>query len=66
MARFVVDDNPYKSAAFMVVADDPVREKGSIEKGDETTKKWLDCGFIPISMREDWKTIYGAGSTQNK
>lgn len=59
MARFVVENNPYKSAAFMVVADDPIRENGSIEKGEAISKMWLDCGFIPISMREDWKTIYG-------
>lgn len=59
MARFTLDRNRYRSAAFMVVADDVIRENGNVEEATEITELWLRHGFIPISMRDDWKTIYG-------
>ena len=59
MNNYAICNNKYRSAAFMVIADDDVREYGKSEKHDELTKKWEDMGYSVISMRDDWKTIYG-------
>ena len=59
MNNYAICNNKYRSAAFMVIADDDVREYGKSEKHDELTKKWQDMGYSVISMRDDWKTIYG-------
>ena len=59
MNNYALLNNPYPSAAFMLVADDDVRDYGNPEKGAELRKQWEDMGFNVISMRDDWKTIYG-------
>ena len=59
MNNYALLNNPYRSAAFMLVADDDVRDYGNPEKGPELRKKWEDMGYQVISMRDDWKTIYG-------
>ena len=59
MNNYAVCNNKYRSAAFMVVADDDVRDYGNPAKHDELFKKWQDMGYSAISMRDDWKTIYG-------
>ena len=64
MARFVCDDNPYYSMAFMVVADDIVRENGNLEKAEAIKNRWNEHGFVSISMADDWKTIYGENVTK--
>ncbi|MBR5428262.1 MAG: hypothetical protein IK118_07930, partial [Clostridia bacterium] len=59
MHMYTISDNPYRSAAFMLIADDDVRDYGHPEKGDELRAKWEALGFHVISMRDDFKTIYG-------
>ncbi|GEM_PF-188983 len=59
MNNYALLNNPYPSAAFMLVADDGMRDYGKPEKGEELKQKWEDMGYNVISMREDWKTIYG-------
>lgn len=59
MHNYALYNNVYKSAAFMLVADDEERDYGSAEKGAELKEKWEGMGFNVISMRDDWKTIYG-------
>ena len=59
MNNYAVCNNKYRSAAFMVVADDDVRDYGNSEKHDELFEKWQSMGYSAISMRDDWKTIYG-------
>ncbi|MBQ6400482.1 MAG: haloacid dehalogenase-like hydrolase [Clostridia bacterium] len=59
MNNYALLNNPYRSAAFMVIADDNVREYGNPDKHDELTGKWQGMGYQVISMRDDWKTIYG-------
>ena len=59
MHNYVIGNNPYKSAAFMLVADDDVRDYGNPEKGESLKEKWAAAGYNVISMRDDWKTIYG-------
>ena len=59
MHNYVIHNNAYKSAAFMLIADDDVRDYGSSEKGPALREKWEGQGFNVISMAGDWKTIYG-------
>ena len=59
MLNYTIHHNVYRSAAFMLVADDNVRDYGDPEKGAELAEKWTESGFNVISMAGDWKTIYG-------
>ena len=59
MNNYTILNNRYRSEAFMLVADDDVRDYGKSEKHEELTKKWQGMGYNVISMRDDWKTIYG-------
>ena len=56
---YVIGNNPYRSAAFMLVADDDARDYGSPEKAAGLKEKWAAAGYQVISMANDWKTIYG-------
>ena len=59
MNNYALLNNPYRSAVFQLVADDDVRDYGNPEKGKALRKQWEDLGYNVISMRDDWKTIYG-------
>ena len=75
LQNYVLYGNKYKSEAYMVVADDIKREygvdkydsKGNLDtsKSDEIKKKWIsnEYGYKVISMRDDFKTIYGENVT---
>ena len=59
MHNYALHNNRYRSAAFQLIADDDAREYGKPEKGPALREKWEGMGFNVISMRDDWKTIYG-------
>ncbi len=64
MMNYATDGrNPYKAQAYMIVADDNVREWGTqdwaAKSADYTAK-----GFIPISMKDDFAVIYPEGITK--
>ncbi len=59
MHLYTISNNPYPSLAFMLIADDDVRDYGHPEKADELRAKWEGLGFQVISMKNDFKTIYG-------
>ena len=59
MNNYALNNNRYRSAAFQLIADDDVRDYGHPEKGPELREKWENMGYNVISMRDDWKTIYG-------
>ena len=59
MNNYALLNNPYRSAVFQLVADDDVRDYGNHEKGEALRKQWEDLAYNVISMRDDWKTIYG-------
>ena len=61
MANYVIGGNRYRALAFMVLCDDTVREYGNLAKAAKMRKACAENGWIPISMRDDWKTIYGPG-----
>ena len=66
MAEYVISHNPYPSKAFMLLADDLERENGNQSKADKMAKLCEDNGWIPISMKHDWTTIYGDGVTRKR
>ena len=58
MMNYVLDDrNPYPSQAYMVVADDDVREWGA-QDWDEKSAAYTEQGYVPISMKNDFVKIY--------
>ncbi len=59
MAMYVTSNNPYRSAAFMLIADDEEREYGNQEKAAAMREKWESFGWNVISMKDDFLTIYG-------
>ncbi|MBQ4226246.1 MAG: hypothetical protein II664_08035, partial [Oscillospiraceae bacterium] len=59
MANYTITDNKYKSLAFMLCCDDTERENGNITKADKMYSLCEENGWIAISMKDDWKTIYG-------
>ena len=63
MAEYVTYNNRYKSLAFMLCCDDTVRENGSETKAQKMLELCEEFDWIPISMKNDWTTIYGAGVT---
>ena len=63
MANFTINNNKYKSAAYMLCCDDTERENGNVEKADKMRKTCEENGYTAISMKNDWTTIYGDGVT---
>ena len=59
MANFTINNNQYKSAAFMLCCDDTERENGNIEKADKMRTNCEENGYTAVSMKNDWTTIYG-------
>ena len=61
MAEYVTTDNQYKSLAFMLCCDDTERENGNITKAEKMYSLCEQYDWVPVSMKNDWKTIYGEG-----
>ena len=64
MAEYVTSGNPYRSLAFMLCCDDTVRENGSEEKAQKMADLCAEYDWVPVSMKNDWTTIYGDGVTK--
>ncbi|MBR4573456.1 MAG: haloacid dehalogenase-like hydrolase [Lachnospiraceae bacterium] len=59
MAQYTVNNDRYETKAFMLMCDDLEREHGNMDKADAMKKMCEECGFEPVSMRDDFATIYG-------
>ena len=59
MEIYTISSNPYRSAAFMVLADDDEREFGNPESAAEKSEEYRAQGIEVISMKNDFSTIYG-------
>lgn len=64
MEVYTISGNRYKSASFMVLADDEEREYGDAEGAAEKKKTYEEQGIETISMRDDFRTIYGDSVTK--
>ncbi len=59
MADYTINNNQYRSLAFMLCCDDTKREHGNIKKANDMYALCDEHGWIPVSMKNDWTTIYG-------
>ena len=64
MHNYTLSNPQYRSAAFMLIADDDARDHASREKALALGEQWRQAGYHVISMRDDFKTIYGDGVTK--
>ena len=61
MHNYCLGNKTYKSDAFMLVADDNVRDHANLEEGARRQAIWEESHYHVISMKNDFKTIYGDG-----
>ena len=66
MLNYAVYGNKYKSAAFFVLCDDLDRELGNTSKAKKCEDLANENGWTSISMKNDWKTIYGDNVKREK
>ncbi len=59
MVNYTIYNNKYKALGFMLMCDDLEREYGNLKKAQKMHEGCEKYGWICVSMREDWKTIYG-------
>ena len=59
MLNYALANNKYKSLSFFVICDDLERELGNENKAEGCRKLAEKNGWIQISMKNDFKTIYG-------
>lgn len=59
MLEYTLQDNKYRSESFMVLCDDIVRELGNLTRAANDKKFAQSRGWNTISMRDEFKTIYG-------
>ncbi|MBR3225461.1 MAG: haloacid dehalogenase-like hydrolase [Atopobiaceae bacterium] len=65
MDNYAKTNPTYKSAAFQLCCDDLERENGNEKKAKEMLENCEKNDYVPVSMKDDWKTIYGEGVTYN-
>ena len=66
MHNYALSNTKYRSEAFMRIADDDARDHANRDKALALGEKWQQQGYHVISMRDDFKTIYGEGVTKTE
>ena len=61
MHNYCLSNQRYRTATFMLVADDDARDHADLAEGARREAKWREAGYYVISMKNDFKTIYGNG-----
>ena len=59
MHNYCLSNKQYRTAVFMLVADDDARDHASLAEAAKREAKWREAGYNIISMKNDFKTIYG-------
>ena len=59
MFNYTISKNKYKAMAFSLLCDDLEDDLGNTAKADKMRADCEKNGWVPVSMRDDWKTIYG-------
>ena len=59
MFNYTITKNKYKSLAFTLLCDDVERELGNLNSAEKMKKSAEENGWIAISMKNDFSTIYG-------
>ena len=66
MSNYVVYNNKHKSLAFMLCCDDEERENGNVTRANSMKELCETYNWEPVSMKDDWKTIYGENVKRKK
>ena len=66
MLEYTLQDNKYPSMSFFVICDDTERELGNPKRAASDTALALKRGWNPISMCDEFKTIYGDNVKRTK
>ena len=61
MHNYCMSNKQYKTAAFMLIADDSERDHADPAKAAQKKELWTKANYNVISMKNDFKTIYGDG-----
>ena len=61
MYNYTASNPHYKTMVFSLLCDDTEREFGKPASAEKMLKNCKKNGWIPVSMRDEWKTIYGDG-----
>jgi len=64
MHNFCKSNKQYKTETFMLIADDPDEDHVVLEETAKRKAKWEANNYNIISMKDDFKTIYGEGVTK--
>ncbi len=64
MHNYCLSNKEHRTTVFMLVADDDVRDHADLTEGAKREAKWREAGYYVISMKNDFKTIYGQGVTK--
>ena len=59
MHNYCLGNTKYRTAVFMLVADDDVHDHADLNEAASRRSKWEKAGYTVISMKNDFKTIYG-------
>ena len=59
MHNYCLSNMKHRTATFMLVADDDVHDHADLAEGARREAKWRQNGYTVISMKNDFKTIYG-------
>ncbi len=59
MHEYTITNNKYKALAFMLIADDTERDHADLNETNKRLASWIEHGYVVISMKNDFKTIYG-------
>lgn len=65
MAVYAQEENPYLTEVFFLLCDDMEREHGNESKAQKIADICAEKDWVPISMANDWTTIYGENVTIN-
>ena len=61
MHNYCLSNQKHRTAAFMLVADDDARDHADLTEAAKREAKWRQAGYTVISMKNDFRTIYGDG-----
>jgi phosphoglycolate phosphatase-like HAD superfamily hydrolase len=59
MAQYALNNKKYKGQAYMLLCDDTGRDYGNTDKAADFRKSCEKAGFHPVSMKNEFTTIYG-------
>lgn len=59
MFHYTNHDNPLPHISFCLLCDDQKRELGDTVKASKCKAACEENGWVPVSMRDEWTTIYG-------